>query len=73
MTTTKSDVRAWGNSTSSTYNIENSATGIINVGAGNSIGMYLKLNRADAIANRGTINVGGHSVSSTTQFSRNES
>ena len=40
-----------------TNNVKNTGTGIINVGAGNSIGMYLKLGEADKIINDGIINV----------------
>ena len=40
-----------------TDNVKNTGTGIINVGAGESIGMYLKLGEADKIINDGTINV----------------
>ena len=44
-----------------TNNVKNTGTGTINVGAGNSIGMYLKLGEADNIINDGTINVGAGS------------
>ena len=40
-----------------TDNVKNTGTGIINVNAGQSIGMYLKLGEADKIINDGTINV----------------
>ena len=40
-----------------TDNVKNTGTGIINVNAGESIGMYLKLGEADKIINDGTINV----------------
>ena len=52
-----SAIRAYGN------NVKNTGTGIINVNAGESIGMYLKLGEADKIINDGTINVNaGQSV-----------
>ena len=44
-----------------TDKVKNTGTGTINVGAGNSIGMYLKLGEADNIINDGTINVGAGS------------
>ena len=40
-----------------TNNVKNTGTGIINVNAGNSIGMYLKLGEADKIINDGIIKV----------------
>ena len=46
-----SAIRAYGN------NVKNTSTGTIDVGAGNSIGMYLKLGEEDKIINDGTINV----------------
>ena len=52
-----SAIRAYDN------NVKNTGTGIINVNAGESIGMYLKLGEADKIINDGTINVNaGQSV-----------
>ena len=48
---TGSAIRAYTN------NVKNTGTGIINVNAGESIGMYLKLGEADKIINDGTINV----------------
>ena len=52
-----SAIRAYDN------NVKNTGTGIINVNAGESIGMYLKLGEADKIINDGAINVNaGQSV-----------